>query len=456
LEPLEATQGVDKMTQAEKDKKIAEIKARLVAAKKELAKRKNRPADAPKIETEKEIQARKYEAAADALMEYDPATALKYRQEAQALRELPPVDEGQDPETVRFKLVSNSNAIFGMLAKMASNDPQRPVFLELLESIKSEIAADMPSLQRAYVLIKQSDDAITNAGSAGGAVSASTSASTTATESAQSTSIDSQLALNPGTVLDPQTGTVARGGTTSDVATDWFNVLDEDGAKKPVMREGVNYYNMPQDVKKVFDEQIDIWNRTNDTAKRKAAEAKKAKAGEKIADRYSTSFNKSYDKLREIATQITSLKDKFAKGDYNLANFSDLKKTMADGRMTDSDVGLALGLSTSEGFFQNLKSWATGGKAGIGELNDKEAAATAINRTIAEYNQTMQKILTPNFVGTYAEAAKKAYEDRSAATMFVDLPKEFSPVAGGTGGSTKEKETTLERLRRIKAEQKGK
>jgi hypothetical protein len=138
--------------------------------------------------------------------------------------------------------------------------------------------------------------------------------------------------------------------------------------------------------------------------------------------------------LGEIGVQITSLVDKFNRGDYNLANFSDLKSTMADGRMTDTDVGLALGMSTSEGFVQNMKSWLTGGKGGIETLNNKEAARVAINRTIDEYNRTLQAFKNPRFGGKYADAARQAWEEKSFETLTSTLRPPFAPIPSDSPG----------------------
>jgi hypothetical protein len=78
------------MSPEEKQQKLAELKARLEAAKKELAKRKKQKETgeqaAPGVPPEVEAKAMQYENAANAIMEFDPAMAMKYRQEAEALR----------------------------------------------------------------------------------------------------------------------------------------------------------------------------------------------------------------------------------------------------------------------------------------------------------------------------------------------------------------------------------
>lgn len=416
------------MSPEEKQQKLAELNARLEAAKKELAKRKKQKEtgdqSAPGVPPEVEAKARQYENAADAIMEFDPAMALKYRQQAEAIRN--PTTEtasNRDPETIRFKLISNLNALNARIANADSGDVTLPSMQKLAAAIQNEIRQGLPSAQRAYELGTQSDAALQE-----------TNEAYTPIEVAKDGTPVPPADIPDGVTI--QNGVAIRNQKESTTPSDWFKMVEEDGASKPTVHSGLNKINMPKSVEDKFDVALEKWSTSNNSYKESQRQAAANEKGKAVAKMLSAGIPKTAEKLGEIAQQLTSLISKYNSGDYNLANFADLKGTMADGRMTDSDVGLALGLSASEGFFQNLKSWATGGKGGIEKLNDKDAAREAINRTIDQYNRTIGQMRSPTFTGQYKDEASKAWQDMSYSSRFSHLTPSFSKLPGGASSST--------------------
>lgn len=368
-----------------------------------------------------ELEEQSLRSGAEAYMKYDPDTAYSWLQQAEDLKvKRDNKTKEKDPETIRFKLASNLNALNARISAAKADDPTLDGMRELARSIQKQISADVPSLQAAYILLNESDKVLD-----------------------ENTEVDDDSEVGGVQKLQgnlPEGVRAVRGqpvinDKVSDTPTDWYYLVEEDGARKPYIYNGLDAQNMPDNVEKKYNDAMLNWNRNNKTAKNAAGDAEAKKKGIEIAKNLATGIPATVDKLASIATQLRSLIDKFNKGDYNLANFANLKSTMADGRMTDSDVGLALGLKTTEGFIQNVKSWATGGKAGVGALDDKESARTAINMTIDEYNKTMGNMLKPAFTGKYSEYAKKAWEDNSYSTRFAHLPSSFEKLSGGGGGT---------------------
>lgn len=369
--------------------------------------------------------------AAQAVAKYDPDLAYRlltqYRLD-QTAKEKALSD--RDSESVRIKLVSALNTINGRIAQMDSTDPQLADTRDLATSIQEEISSDTPSIQRAFTLIKLTEAQLA-------AIAKEKSDKLLAGGDGSDKKVIS-TDLPEGVTLD-SSGQPIRNGKISNTLTDWYKSEMVDGYNKPVPYTGVTIDNATgaaSPIKLAYDKALSDWEANNNTQKAKnklsAEKAEIDKKGAEIAKRYSTKASGAVTALGSMATQLTSLIDKFNKGNYDLANFTDLKSTMADGRMTDSDVGLALGLSATEGVWQNALASLTGGKAGVAKLKDKGAAQDAINRTISAYNLALKNMANPPFTGKYAESAKKAWSDNSYSTDFSNLPASFTSVGGGS------------------------
>lgn len=91
--------------------------------------------------------------AAEAMMQYDPTGAFNIldKREALDVKRMQALKDNQyDPDAVRFKLASRSNAISGQLAGMAANNPAYQPLLDEQNRIKKELAKDNPSIKDVY------------------------------------------------------------------------------------------------------------------------------------------------------------------------------------------------------------------------------------------------------------------------------------------------------------------
>lgn len=246
---------------------IREIDQRIAAIEAELA---SRGEDYQGVSPD-ELQEQKYRAAAEVAMEYDPDQARAWFAAADQLaakRDARQMDllemsndiaNEKDPETIRFKLVSNLNAINARLAQTPANDPTRPGLIELSNRIANELRQETPSVRRAYGYSPTGDqpDIVDD--------------KTTQEDVDTVVSTDTDNDIVDGTKLD-STGLVLRSGAISGTPTDYFKMVEVDGAMKPVWREGVQPENVTGYPKEEYNKQMAQWRRSNDTAKAAAAE----------------------------------------------------------------------------------------------------------------------------------------------------------------------------------------
>jgi len=347
------------------------------------------------------------------LAKYKPEAAIKMKSD-----EVQP--DTYDADKVRFKLVSALNSLNGRIGRMDASDPTLGSMQSIADGVRKEITSDAPSYQNAFMLLKKADS-----------LSGGNDATVVEKEEVVVPS-----GLPTGMSVDPNTQSAIRNQKVSNVTTDWYHMEDVDGEPKPVPFDGINITNAPDNVSKQYEKAMDVWEKENDSALSGRATAAANKMGEKIAKRYWGKQASVGKAMTDISTQLRSLMDKFKSGSYDLANFADLKSTMADGRMTDSDVGLALGLNVGEGIWQNALSYLSGGKAGVSKLKDKDAARDAINRTIEAYNIALKNIQNPPFTGQYANQAKDAWVRNSYQTDFSNIPRSFTKIGGGSNKST--------------------
>ena len=279
----------------------------------------------------------------------------------------------------------------------------------LIGLMQDELAGAEPSLQNVYAKA-----------AAGGAMPAKDAVEDTTEETMGN--------------VEVKNGIVYRNNRPSVAYTDWVETIEEDGADKPYQVEGSDIRNASERIQTQYEQELDEWAKTNDTAR---AQAKKAKAskeaktkGEAIAKKFAQAIPETAKRLRAVSRQINILRNMYNRGEYDLSNFASLKQGMADGRMTDSDVALAVGMDVDEGVLQRMKKWVAGDNVGIGKLNNKENAAETLNLIVDAYNANMKNLLTPSFSGKYAKQAKQAWEDNSYSTAFADLPKSFANVYG--------------------------
>lgn len=372
----------------------------------------------------------KYKKASEVMMPFDSDKAKQWSQMASQLESDSVVKE-KSPDDIRYKLVSNLNSLNARMSGMESSDLALAPLQKLATSIQSEIAKDVPSMQRAYILLDQSNEAIND----------------NADKPTNLESDNKDIIIPQGVTV--QNKTAIRNNKKSDISTDWFKVEEEDGFNKPVLHEGLDYYNMPEQVKKRYDEALKKWNSNNDTTRQKSSEAGKMKKGEAIAKRMGSYAKETSKGLSSMATSLESLISKYNAGDYALANFKDLKSTMDDGRMTEGDVSIALGLDASSGIFQGILSRLSGGNISNTKLRDKETARTAINNAVNLYNKAIQKVSNPPFKGRYADYANQAYKDGEYSFYFGDLPNNFSVVGGGVEKNNIENKTEKPRVTSI-------
>lgn len=124
---------------------LEEKKARLVELKAKLAQKK----ESASIDAERGG----LQAAAERLMVDDPIAAFGLLDKSRALdirEQQAAKDARYDPDSVRFKLASRSNAISGQLAGMPANNPAYQPLLDEQNRIKLELAKDNPSIQAVY------------------------------------------------------------------------------------------------------------------------------------------------------------------------------------------------------------------------------------------------------------------------------------------------------------------
>lgn len=349
--------------------------------------------------------------AAEAMMPYDPTGAFNLLDKREALDVKRLQAEGkQSSDDVRIKLVSAWNTLNNRIAQAGSDDPGLDGMRNLSKRMQAEVASNTPSLQNAFSLLGEAETVLVPPPAGG-----------------QS---PPPITTQSGSSVNAATKQVLRGGKVSSVATDWYTRSPVDGYNKPILVEGVDIANAPDNVKEEYRKELESWNKNNSSAKAAGAAAGAKTKGAEIAKRY---YNKSSDAAKALggmATQLTSFIDKYNNKRYDLINFADLKNSMNDGRMTDSDVGLALGLDAAEGAWQNALSYVTGGKAGIAKLKDPATARTALNQIIDAYNLAYRNITNPPFSGPYKEQARKAWVDQSYSTDFSGLHAPFTKVSG--------------------------
>lgn len=125
-------------TLEQKKAKLQELQAKLAQAK---------------MDSEYKQQRGGLTRAAEAMMPYDPTGAFNLLDKREALdvkRLQAEKDNQYDPDAVRFKLASRSNAISGQLAGMAANNPAYQPLLNEQNRIKKELAKDNPSIKDVY------------------------------------------------------------------------------------------------------------------------------------------------------------------------------------------------------------------------------------------------------------------------------------------------------------------
>lgn len=125
-------------TLEQKKAKLQELQAKLAQAK---------------MDSEYKQQRGGLTRAAEAMMPYDPTGAFNLldKREALDVKRLQALkDNRYDPDAVRFKLASRSNAISGQLAGMASNNPEYAPLVAEQNRIKQELAKDEPSIKSVY------------------------------------------------------------------------------------------------------------------------------------------------------------------------------------------------------------------------------------------------------------------------------------------------------------------
>ena len=126
------------MTLEEKKARIVELKAKL-----------------EELKAARQVKASKagLEGAAARMMTEDPDKALGWLGDSRTLdirEQQAEKDDRYDPDAVRFKLASRSNAISGQLAGMAANNPAYQPLLDEQNRIKAELAKDNPSIKAVY------------------------------------------------------------------------------------------------------------------------------------------------------------------------------------------------------------------------------------------------------------------------------------------------------------------
>ena len=126
------------MTLEEKKARIVELKAKL-----------------EELKAARQVKASKagLEGAAARMMTEDPDKAIQWLDDSRTLdikEQQAEKDARYDPDSVRFKLASRSNAISGQLAGMPANNPAYQPLLDEQNRIKLELAKDNPSIKAVY------------------------------------------------------------------------------------------------------------------------------------------------------------------------------------------------------------------------------------------------------------------------------------------------------------------
>jgi hypothetical protein len=335
--------------------------------------------------------------AARAVAKYDINLSYKL------LKEFNDEKTAVSPENVRYRLSGLLSTSMGALNQLASNDPARPGYLELVASLRKELAADIPSMQRAFVLFKQADAL------GEGAVS------TVPTVSDMSSIPDVSVPVVAGTTIIGKE--VFRNGKESATPTDWFSLETIDGYPKPIVTAGADIANADSVVQSSYKNALADWEKNNTPAKKAATEAAteaetKAEIKKWVADFIKTynlvSFSEGATKARAA---LQNAVNEFKGGNYATANLKVFKEVM--GAMSTGEYSIATGSPFAAAITAlPFLGDAIGNALAVKKFNSKEDAQHRIEDAIEAFNTTVSSA-TAEVMVPY-ETANGPLENRDA------------------------------------------
>lgn len=410
------------MEQVKNTQKIEELKA----YRSELVSRLNE-LKAERAKVSGEGKAARYRELGDRLVNTDPSMAAKYYSMADEMvagMQTSQNESSISPQTIRMKLFSSANSMSSKMKGLNVDSKNYDQAKRMQNWMYEEANKENPTLRMPLTVIYDEGD-----GDGGKGVVDPTDPEFANKVLEGSSDEKASGNLIKGTSIS--NGSVQKKGNISSQAGDWYELKEVDGFNKPALRsDAIDVLNMPIAVRKLYDADLEKWKSNNDTAKSRGNTAAVLKKAEELYSKFKPIYTKRAAGLMDISFQLRSLMAKYNDGDYALANFSDLKTTMNDGRMTDGDVSIATGLTGVGAIWQGIASNLSGSNWANQKLTSKENARTAINRIIQGYQDTVEGLSNPRFNGKYKEQLREVHNNQSYGTL---IPTDkFAKLGGST------------------------